>query len=200
MFFIEFKPICSSLYEAFLIAMYFPIILGTARQGRQSEKVASFILWQAKAAGVDSEILDARDYRLEATDNSQKSPVSKKLSEKIEKADGLIIVCPEYNHSFPGELKMMLDLLYQQYNYKPLGICGVSSGPLGGARMAEQLRLVSIEFKMLPIREALYFPNVKALFDEKGKITDASYEKRAKTFLDELKLCAELLKSARGHK
>jgi hypothetical protein len=30
---------------------------------------------------------------------------------------GIIVVSPEYNHGYPGELKMMLDTLYQQYFY-----------------------------------------------------------------------------------
>lgn len=58
------------------------------------------------------------------------------------RADGLVIVSPEYNHGYPGEMKLMLDQLYKEYNRKPVGICGVSSGALGGARMVEQLRLI----------------------------------------------------------
>ncbi len=166
--------------------MYIPVILGTARKGRQSEKVADFILHKVLESGLTSEIIDVRDYRIEATDNTGESSVAKKLSEKIIKADGLIIVSPEYNHGYPGELKMMLDLLYKEYHGKPVGICGVSMGGLGGARMVEQLRLVVIEFHMTPIREALYFSSVSDLFDDKGEIKDESYHKRSKTFLDQL--------------
>jgi len=167
--------------------MYIPVILGTAREGRQSEKVAKFILAEVKDAKADTELLDVRDYRIPATDNSKKSAIAKKLSEKISKADALIIVSPEYNHGYPGELKMMLDMLYEEYAGKPLGIVGVSSGPLGGARMVEKLRLVAIELHLHNIREALYFSGVKDLFDEKGEIKDKdSWKRRAKNFLDEL--------------
>ena len=166
--------------------MYIPIILGTARQGRQSEKVANFMLAETAKAGLQSEIIDVRDYRIEATDSTGESPQAKKLAEKITKADGLIIVSPEYNHGYPGELKMMLDMLYKEYFSKPVGFCGVSIGILGGSRAVEQLRLVSIEFHMLPIREALYFSTVQNLFDEKGNIKDESYSKRVETFLNEL--------------
>jgi len=166
--------------------MYIPIILGTARQGRQSEKVANFMLSETIKAGLQSEIIDVRDYRIEATDSTGELPQAKKLAEKITKADGLIIVSPEYNHGYPGELKMMLDMLYKEYFYKPVGFCGVSIGILGGARVIEQLRLVSIEFHMMPIREALYFSTVQNLFDEKGNIKDESYFKRVETFLNEL--------------
>ncbi len=177
--------------------MYIPIILGTARLGRQSEKAAKFVLGETRKAKIESEIIDVRDYRMEATDNSQESAKAKKLAEKIIKADGLIIVSPEYNHGYPGELKMMLDLLYQQYFYKPVGICGVSSGGLGGARMVEQLRQVLIEFHMAPIREAIYFSIIQECFNEDGSIKDKTFHDRIKKFLDELTWYANTLKKAR---
>jgi NAD(P)H-dependent FMN reductase len=178
--------------------MYIPIILGTAREGRQSEKVADFILHETLNTGLESEILDVRDFRIKATDNTVKLPQAKKLLEKISKADGLIIVSPEYNHGYPGELKMMLDMLYEEYSAKPVGFCGVSAGGLGGIRALEQLRLVVIELHMIPIREALYFSKVGNLFDEDGNIKDQSYYERTKIFLNELTWYAKNLKSARA--
>lgn len=178
--------------------LFIPIILGTAREGRASENVAKFVLGEmAKFTDVETELIDARDYRLEATDNTESKEKAKKLSEKISRADGLIIVSPEYNHGYPGELKMMLDMLYREYFRKPIGICGVSMGGLGGARMVEQLRLVSIELHMVPIREAIYFSNAQQLFDEGGAIKDQSYVSRFKTFMDEMSWYAKALKEAR---
>ncbi len=166
--------------------MFIPIILGTARKGRQSEKVAEFMLRQILDIGLEGELIDVRDYRIEATDNSRKSSLALKLAKKIERSNAIIIVSPEYNHGYPGELKMMLDMLYKEYWGKTVGICGVSSGGLGGARAVEQLRLVSIELRMTPIREAIYFSSVEELFDKKGNIKDASYLQRSKVFLKEL--------------
>jgi len=178
--------------------LYIPIILGTGREGRQSEKVARFMLQEIEARKeIKTELLDVRDYQFSFTDNSETSEKAKNLGKIIDAADGFIIVAPEYNHGYPGELKMMLDMLYEQYARKPVGICGVSTGGLGGARMVEQLRLVSIEFHMVPIREALYFSSVQNLFNEDGSIKDDSYHKRAKKFLDELIWYADALKIAR---
>jgi len=178
--------------------MNIPVILGTARAGRQSEKVANFILEEVKKAGFETEIIDVRDFRTDATDNTQASPQAKKLSSKIEKSDALIVVSSEYNHGYPGELKMMLDLLYGQYAGKPVGFCGVSAGGLGGARVVEQLRQVVIELHMLPIREAVYFPVVQNLFDEKGTMKDpGAYKDRIKSFLNELTKYANALRSTR---
>ena len=57
----------------------------------------------------------------------------------VERADGLIIVAPEYNHSFPGLLKHVLDTNLKEYIHKAVGVCGVSAGPFGGARMIQSL-------------------------------------------------------------
>jgi NAD(P)H-dependent FMN reductase len=167
--------------------MYIPIILGTGREGRQSEKVARYILSEAKSAGFESEILDVREFSRTATDNTCNTPPAKRYSEKIRKAAALIIVTPEYNHGYPGELKLMLDSIYEEYAGKPLGICGVSAGPLGGARAVEQLRLVAVELRMPLLREALYFASVQDLFDDNGIIKDKdAWGRRTKKFFDEL--------------
>jgi NAD(P)H-dependent FMN reductase len=178
--------------------MFIPVILGTAREGRQSEKVARFVLDSVSKAGIETELIDVKNYRIPATDNSGKSDIYGKLSPKLMKADGFIIVTPEYNHGYPGELKMFLDMFYAEWARKPLGLAAVSIGPFGGARVVEQLREVAAELHMADIREVLHFPFVQNLFDEKGIIKDASaYEKRIKTFLDELSWYANALKTAR---
>lgn len=179
--------------------MYIPIILGTAREGRQSEVAAKYLLKEIKDKykELEIEIIDVKDYFEGFTDNTKKSEIVRNFSEKISKADGLIIISPEYNHGYPGELKLMLDMLYEEYARKPVGICGVSGGPLGGSRAVEQLRQVTIELSMTPIRRALYFSSVQNLFDEKGNIKDASYSKKISIFMYELLWYARALKEAR---
>jgi NAD(P)H-dependent FMN reductase len=51
----------------------------------------------------------------------------------------LILVVPEYNHSFPGLLKNVLDTNLKEYIHKAVGVCGVSADPFGGERMIESL-------------------------------------------------------------
>ena len=177
--------------------LFIPIILATGREGRLSENAARFMLKQTEKFGLKTELIDVADFGLIRTKRSADTEPAKSFSEKISLADGLIIVSPEYNHGYPGELKLVLDQLYKEYNRKPVGICGVSAGKLGGARMVEQLRLVAIEFQMVPIRSAVYFSNISDLFDEAGNIKDDSYEKRVNGFLEELVWYAQALKEAR---
>ena len=180
--------------------LFIPVILGTARAGRQTEKAARYVLEEVqKHPEIETELLDVRDFRLPATDNSEESETAKRFEEMVSRAHGYIVVSPEYNHGYPGELKMMLDMLYKQYARKPLAICGVSAGPMGGVRMTEQLRLVAVEFHMAPIRETVYFSSVGNLFDEAGRIKDESYAKRIETMLSELVWFANALKWGRDN-
>ena len=75
------------------------------------------------------------------------SPVAvAKMAADIAKADALVIVTPEYNHSVPGCLKNALDWLSRipdrPLDGKPVAIQSASPGLLGGARAYEQLRQV----------------------------------------------------------
>src|SRR3989339_310389 len=148
--------------------MFIPVILGTAREGRQSEKVAQFVLEELRKTGNKTELIDVKDFPFPAT--GAQIPHLKELQEKIIKADAYIIVSPEYNHGYPGELKQLLDSFYDEYARKPVGICGVSKRGFGGVRMIEQLRPVLIELGMIPIRESVYFKDVREIFDENGNL------------------------------
>lgn len=179
--------------------LFIPILLGSAREGRESEKAAKFVLEEARKYGkFDTEFIDVRDYVGEnCRTAAMPQEKSKKWSEIMRRADGLIVVSPEYNHGYPGELKLMLDEIYEEYNRKPLAICGVSIGALGGARMVEVLRTAAIELQMVPVRSAVYFSNIRDLFNNKGEIQDESLIERLKTLFEELSWYAEALKKAR---
>lgn len=180
--------------------MYIPIILGTAREGRLSEKVANFVLGEVKKTELESEIIDVRDFRIAATDKTRSLPAAKKFAEKASRADGFIIVTPEYNHGFSGELKMLLDMLYEEYFNKPVAFCGVSNGPIGGARGIQLLRLVCVSLGMYPILETVYFPMVKDLFDENNRIKDEGYIKRMQGLIKGITEHARVLKAGREQK
>jgi NAD(P)H-dependent FMN reductase len=168
--------------------MNIPIILGTGREGRVSEKAAKYVESAVLAAGHMVEIIDPRDYGFIFTDRS--SPRGDVYRNKIKEANAFIIVTPEYNHGYPGDLKILLDTAYKEYFYKPVGICGVSAGPFGGIRAIEQLKPVLSEFRMKIARESVFFGMAPDLFGENG-IKDKSYDERIKTMIDEVVFLSE---------
>ncbi len=166
------------------------IILGTGREGSKSEKVANFVVEEAKNFGFEVEYIKVKDWLDRPFTGGMSEEKRNKMSEILNNSQGFIIVSPEYNHSFPGELKLFLDEFYEEFNHKPVGICGVSVGKLGGARMIESLRLVLIEFMMIPLRNAVYFSNVQNFDKEKE-----SYKEFLKAMFEELKFYIKKLRS-----
>jgi NAD(P)H-dependent FMN reductase len=177
--------------------LFIPVILGTARQGRESENVARFIFEQTKKrADLETELIDVRELPMKLDDAGEqmKDP---KFSATIERCDGLVIVTPEYNHGYPGLLKHVLDMNLKEYIHKAVGICGVSAGPFGGARVIEGLLPVMRELGLVTIFWDVNFGNVQKLFDEQGKLLDESYVRRLDKFLNELIWMARVLRYGR---
>ena len=177
--------------------LFIPVILGTARQGRQTENVARFVLEQAKKrADVETELIDVRELPMKFDDAGEqmKDP---KFSAAVERCDGLIIVTPEYNHGYPGLLKHALDMNLKEYIHKAVGICGVSAGPIGGARVIENLLPVMRELGLVTIFWDVNFGNVQTIFDEQGNLLDRNYVQRVDKFLNELIWMARVLRHGR---
>jgi NAD(P)H-dependent FMN reductase len=178
--------------------IFAPVILGTSRQGRSSEYVATFVFDQvSRRNDIRSELVDIRKLRL-SIDDAGEAIKDAGFAALVEKADALILVVPEYNHSFPGLLKHVLDTNLKEYIHKAAGICGVSAGPFGGARMIENLLPVLRELGLVTIFWDVNFGNVGKLFDANtGKITDPAYTRRLDKFLNELVWMARALRYAR---
>jgi NAD(P)H-dependent FMN reductase len=177
--------------------LFIPIILGTSRKGRLSENVARFILEQTKKrAGVETELIDIRTLPMPLDDAGEQIKDAG-FSATIERCDGIVIVTPEYNHGYPGLLKHALDMNLKEYIHKAVGICGVSAGPFGGARVIEALLPVMRELGLVTIFEDVNFAKVQDLFDEQGKLLDQHYVRRVEKFLNELIWMARVLRSGR---
>src|SRR5690242_7057585 len=151
--------------QALTRPIFAPVILGTPLQGRLSEHAAAFVLDQvSKRPDIRTELIDIRNLRL-SIDDAGETIKDSKFSATVNEADALIFFVPEYNHSFPGLLKHVLDTNLKEYIHKATGVCGVSAGPFGGARMIESLVPVLRELGMVTIFWDVYFGNAGKLFD-----------------------------------
>ncbi len=178
--------------------IFAPVILGTSRQGRASEYAAHFVVDHvAKRPDVRTDLIDIRNIRL-SIDDAGEAIKDPRFSATVNEADALIFVVPEYNHSFPGLLKHVLDTNLKEYIHKAAGVCGVSAGPFGGARMIQSLLPVLRELGLVTIFWDVYFGSTGKLFDPAtGNITDPAYGGRLDKFLNELVWMARALRFGR---
>lgn len=175
------------------------ILSSSIRAGRKSHGVALYLKnYMAENSLADVEILDLKAYSFplfEATLKTQSNPALNliEFASKIKKAQGIIIVTPEYNGGIPASLKNAIDVLYDEWHGKPISIATVSSGAFGGAQV-----LVSLQFSLWKIgawtvTNMFPVPNVSETFDEKGNVLDkAKTNKLTEAFIKEFLTCVEL--------
>ena len=176
-----------------------PVILGTTRKGRMSAHAARFMLGQIERRdGIRTELIDVSKLPMPVDDAGEaiKDPL---FSEKMTMADALVIVTPEYNHSFPGLLKHILDSCLKEYIHKAAGIVGISAGPFGGVRVIQDLIPVIRELGLVNIFWDVNFGNVAKVFDESGNLLDQAFIARADKFLNELIWMAKTLRYGRDN-
>ena len=94
---------------------------------------------------------------------------------------------PEYNGSYPGILKLMIDNtdVKKAWAHKKVLLTGVSSGRAGNLRGMEHLTGVLLHMKMLVHPNRLPISLVDTLMDEHFQFTDTSTLKAIHTQLDE---------------
>jgi NAD(P)H-dependent FMN reductase len=177
--------------------LYIPVLAGTTRTQRKSIFAARLVYEVGQSIdGLTTELIDPLDFTFsgDGNDPEGKDP---RYSDITSRADGFFIVTPEYNHSFPGSLKRMLDSELGNYVHKPVAFGGASSGPWGGIRAIESLVNTVREMGLAATYTDVQFPHVQDLFDDDGKLLDDAYIKRVEKAWNELIWMAKALKQAR---
>jgi NAD(P)H-dependent FMN reductase len=168
-------------------ALYIPVILGTTRQGRFSAHVAKLVTEElSKRSDVETDLIDIGTVPL-PNDDAGEAIKDGVFSSKMERADGLVIVAPEYNHGYPGLLKHVLDSCLKEYIHKAVGIIGV----------IENLLPVMRELGLMTIFWDVNFSSVQKAFDSSGKLLDDFYLRRIDRFLSELAWMSKTLRYGR---
>jgi chromate reductase, NAD(P)H dehydrogenase (quinone) len=105
------------------------------------------------------------------------------LRERIEGADALLIVTPEYNGSIPGVLKNAIDWASARHRgsslrNKTVAIAGVTTGQYGAIWAQEDLRKVLGISGARVIAGDLPVSRAEQVFDESGRLADPFVEGR----------------------
>ena len=173
-----------------------PVVLGSVREQRMSERPAHLLVERLTALGCTAPLLDLRALDLPVygqTAEAGSLPSVLQLQTTAAQADAMLWLTPEYNHSYTSAVKNAVDYLHSEIRRKPVAVCGLSGGGLGGARAVEQLKLVLIELHAVTIRDSVYFSDARHLFDAAGTLLRPEYVQRIDDMLAELIWYARVL-------
>lgn len=174
------------------------ILSSSVRDGRASQRVALHLQHHIGHEGQHTaDLIDLLEHDFPIFHERLKfqkapAPAVVAFAERIRKADGVIMVVPEYNGGMPASLKNVIDLLTEDWKKKPIALVPVSGGPFGGAQVTTQLLFNLWKIRAWVVPGPMQVPTVKDNFSEDGTPADAeAWARRTKALLDELEWAME---------
>lgn len=158
--------------------MRIAIVVGTTRDGRVTPHLANWVMrTAAQRSEVEFELLDLKDYSIpmlqEApwNEDRQLTDGTRRWLDGLDRADGVIIVTAEYNHTIPAVLKNAFDHTHGEMKRKPVAI--VSHGVNSGVRANEHLRqMLNSNMDAFSISATVtYVGNISKTLTETGEPT-----------------------------
>lgn len=172
------------------MALHIAVVVGSLRRESFNRQLAQAVISLAPS-DFTFEFIDIGSLPLYSQDYDADYPeAGKQLKQRIEAADGLLFVTPEYNRSIPGVLKNALDWGSRpwgtnSWGNKPGAVIGTSVGATGSALAQQHLRnvLAYLDVAVLGQPE-VFIKHDPAVINEKGEILNDRTRKFLQTFVD----------------
>ncbi|OLF04348.1 NADPH-dependent FMN reductase [Actinophytocola xinjiangensis] len=171
------------------------VIIGSTRDGRVGESIGTwFVTVAQRRDDVELDVVDLRDFVFPERYPEGVSDDMRRFCSAIGRADGFVVVTPEYNRSFPASLKQAIDFAYDEWHAKPAGF--VSYGCRNRGHYAvEALRDVFTELHVMTVRDEVAIDLLALRGD--GVPGDEA-EIAVRTMLDQLAWWGVALRDARA--
>jgi len=169
------------------------VIVGSIRPGRAGQPIADWFIDRANAhGGFEIDVADLAEIRLPLMEEPNHPRLREYTSEhtrdwsaRIDRADAIVFITPEYNYGYPATIKNAIDYLHQEWKDKAAGFVSYG-GIAAGTRAVQQLKQVLTTLKMVPVFESVNIP-FHAQFIRDGQFhANDVLEQAATAMLDEL--------------
>ncbi len=184
------------------------IIVASTRPTRFADIPLAWVLERAALrSDLSFDVIDLRDHQLPYFDRPASPSMAprayandeeRELGERLDAADGILVITNEYNHGFTAALKNTIDHYFVEFNHKVAAFVGY--GNVGASRAIEQLRLVVAELEMVSARHTVHLLGQHIMPVRSGTPVDeafASLEPRLELLFDDLAWWGRVLHDAR---
>jgi NAD(P)H-dependent FMN reductase len=166
------------------------VIVGSTREGRVGGAVAGWFLGIARRrVDIEVAVLDLAEFDFPQCYPEEATPQMTSFTTAVDRADGYVIVTPEYNRSFPASLKQAVDYAYDEWHAKPVGFVSYGCRSRGHYAVSA-LRVVFTELHTMAVRDEAGIDLLAARSDKD--------EQAVTTMLDQLTWWARALREARA--
>jgi NAD(P)H-dependent FMN reductase len=161
------------------------VISSSVRTGRLSHRVALFLCERLRADMVDLAEYGFPLFHERLKYMEEPPPGAADFARRIVQADGVVVVSPVYNASFPAALKNAVDLLVEEWVKKPVLVASVTSGGTAGIMTVQQLQALFLKLGARVAAPMYTVTNVEKDFAEDGKLLNPGVEKYVQAPVDE---------------
>ncbi|PWS26838.1 NADPH-dependent FMN reductase [Pedobacter yonginense] len=151
------------------------IIAGTNRPNSNTLKVGKYYQQQLKLKGIEAGLLNLEHLPADVLNTDmygKRSAEFQKIQDLINETTKFLFIMPEYNGSYPGVLKVLVDACNfpDSFYDKKAALVGISSGKYGNIRGVDHFTGVChyVHLNVLPLR--LHIPNIKTELDAEGNL------------------------------
>jgi chromate reductase, NAD(P)H dehydrogenase (quinone) len=167
----------------------FVVVSGTNRRFSVTARISALCAQHLRDQGHEVELIDLLELSSDVLDPDayfKRPACMAPYQAAIDRAEGLITVVPEYNGSFPGVLKLWIDLLEfpRTFFNLPCAFVGLAAGNWGGLRSVEQLEQVYGYRNALAYNQRTFIPAVHDVLDEEHQFKNEVVKERLVTQLD----------------
>ncbi len=160
------------------------VFAGSLRKDSYNKQLARILAEAAKKQGAEVNYIELNDYPLPLFNEDDEAnegihPNALTLKKMMNEADGFLITSPEYNGSYSGVLKNMIDWASRQaegegilesFKNKYAAIFATSPGAFGGLRGLSQLRLLLSGIGTTILADQIAIPKAGDAFDDNGQL------------------------------
>ncbi len=160
------------------------VFAGSLRKDSYNKQLARILADAAKRQGAEVNYVELNDYPLPLFNEDDEAaegihPNALTLKKMMNEADGFLITSPEYNGSYSGVLKNMIDWASRQaegegilesFKNKYAAIFATSPGAFGGLRGLSQLRLLLSGIGTTILADQIAIPKAGEAFDDNGQL------------------------------
>lgn len=168
----------------------FVVLSATNRPGSNTLKIARLALARLQQHDAGARLLDLQelpaDVLAPAAVYGPKPEGFAPFQQAILDAEGILVVVPEYNGSFPGIAKYFIDMLKfpESLLEVPVAFIGLSAGQWGANRSVEQLQNIFQYRSAHVYGRRVFLPGINKLIDADGQLTDAGLQQRMQDLVD----------------
>ena len=165
------------------------IISGTNRPNSNTEIVSRFCFEELSKTGHSVKFLSLMDLpesiAFSEMFGKRSAEFEQLVNEYFIESNKFLILSPEYNGSFPGILKTLIDAIHPKiWNFKKAGLIGISDGRAGNLRGIEHLTLIMHYLKVNVFYNKLPISSISKMVNSERNLSDEETKNGIKNYLE----------------